>query len=513
MARVVVIGAGMAGLAVSARMAKRGHDVTVLEQATTIGGKLGRYSRDGFVFDTGPSLLTLPAVYRDTFRKSGRPLERELDLVPVDPAFHYRFADGAEVRLPNASRAGVKRALDAAFGNDAGTEWAALLARAGAIWDVTRGPFLESPLEGPRTLARLARNLDDVRTVAPWRTLRGIGRQYLRDEHLRQMLDRYATYSGSDPRRAPGVLSTIPYVEQTFGAWHVPGGLRHLGEALARRVEMRGATVRTGTRVAEVLTEGGRASGVRLADGETVPCDVVVANCDASTLYTHLLPQSRDTRAVIRSIRRAGLSFSGFVLLLAVRGRTSGMAHHTVLFPQDYDAEFDSIFGTRLRPARPAHDPTVYICNPDDDAMRPPGHESWFVLINAPRHRDPAGSDRQPGTIDWTAPGVAEQYAERVLDVMAQRGLDVRDRLLWRVVRTPADLATETGAPGGAIYGTSSNSQRAAFLRPANRSPIPGLYLVGGSSHPGGGLPLVGLSAEIVADLVGDAPRASVSTA
>jgi phytoene desaturase len=495
----------MGGLAVSARLAKRGHDVTVLERAPTIGGKLGRYERDGFVFDTGPSLLTIPAVYRDTFRKSGRPLERELELVPVDPAFDYRFADGAQVRLPNASRAGTKRALDEAFGAGAGDQWAALLTRAGEIWDVTRGPFLESPLEGPRTLVRLARNASHVRTVAPWHTLRSIGNQYLRDPHLQTMLDRYATYSGSDPRRAPGVLSTIPYVEQTFGAWHVPGGLRNLGEALARRVEFRGATIRTNAEVSAVLTESGRASGVRLADGETVPADVVVANCDATTLYGRLLPDGKASRDVRASIDKAGLSFSGFVLLLAVRGRTPGMTHHTVLFPADYDDEFDSLFGTSRRPARPIPDPAIYICNPDDPQMRPQDGESWFVLVNAPRQRDPAGPDDQPGTVDWTHAGVAEQYADHVLDVLAARGLDVRDRLLWRVVRTPADLEAETGAPGGAIYGTSSNSQRAAFLRPANQSPIPGLFLVGGSSHPGGGLPLVGLSAQIVADLVGDA--------
>jgi phytoene desaturase len=509
MARVAVIGAGMAGLAVSARLAKRKHDVTVLEASSTIGGKLGRYSRDGFVFDTGPSLLTIPAVYRDTFRKSGRPLERELDLVPVDPAFHYRFADGSDLRLPNASRARAKRALDDAFGDDAGAQWFALLERAGQIWDVTRGPFLESPLEGRRTLARLARNVDHVRIVAPWQTLRGMGRQYLRDPRLTQMLDRYATYSGSDPRKAPGVLSTIPYVEQTFGAWHVPGGLRNLGEALARRVEFRGATIRTGAEVTQVLVEDGRACGVRLADGETVTADVVIANCDASTLYGGLLAGDRATErsaaSVMRSIDKAGLSFSGFVLLLAVRGRTPGMEHHTVLFPADYDDEFDSVFGTARRAARPAPDPAIYICNPDDPQMHPDGHESWFVLVNAPRQRDLAGPDDQPGTIEWTAPGVADTYADHVLAVMAKRGLDVRDRLLWRVVRTPADLARETGAPGGAIYGTSSNSQRAAFLRPANQSPIPGLYLVGGSSHPGGGLPLVGLSAEIVSDLIGDA--------
>jgi phytoene desaturase len=504
MARVVVIGAGVAGLAVSARLAKRGHQVSVLEKEDVVGGKLGRYFRDGFAFDTGPSLLTLPAVYRDTFRKSGRPLERELELVPVDPAFHYRFADGAEVMLPNASRAGTRRALDAAFGAGAGGQWAALLERAGRIWEITRGPFLESPIEGSRTLARLARNLDHVRTVAPWQTLRGIGRHYLHDPHLRAMLDRYATYSGSDPRRAPGVLSTIPYVEQTFGAWHVPGGLRRLGEALAARVQLRGASIRTGATVAQVLLDNGAAAGVRLLDGEVVRADVVVANCDAALLYGRLVRHPAAGQ-VMAAIGKAGLSFSGFSLLLAVRGRTPGMAHHTVLFPADYDDEFDSLFGTSRRPAQPVPDPAVYICNPDDTAMRPADGEAWFVLVNAPRQRDPSGPAHQPGAIDWTSAGVAEHYADLVLQVMARRGLDVRDRLLWRVVRTPADLERETGSPGGAIYGTSSNGQRAAFLRPANRSPIPGLFLVGGSAHPGGGLPLVGLSAQITADLIGDA--------
>jgi phytoene desaturase len=504
MARVVVIGAGVGGLSVTARLAKLGHQVTVLEQADTVGGKLGTYARDGFVFDTGPSLLTLPAVYRDTFRKSGRPLEQELDLVPVEPAFGYRFADGSTVSLPNASRLGTRRALDDALGGDAGAQWESLIDRAGAMWEVTRRPFLESPLEGPRTLVRLARNVDHVRTVAPWTTLRTLGRQYLRDPRLQVMLDRYATYSGSDPRRAPGVLATIPYVEQTFGAWHVPGGLRGLGEALHRRVLLRRATVRTGAEVVQVVLDGGRAAGVRLADGEVVPADVVVANCDASLLYERMLPRSVGA-PVLRAIDRAGLSFSGFVLLLALRGTTPGMGHHTVLFPGDYDDEFDSLVGTSRRPARPVPDPAVYVCNPDDPLMRPHGHEAWFVLVNAPRQRDPDGPERQPGTVDWTTPGEADGYADRVLEVMAARGYDVRDRLLWRVVRTPADLARETGAPGGAIYGTSSNGRRAAFLRPANASPVPGLFLVGGSSHPGGGLPLVGLSATIVAELVGKA--------
>ena len=167
-----------------------------------------------------------------------------------------------------------------------------------------------------------------------------------------------------------------------------------------------------------------------------------------------------------------------------------------MFFPEKYDQEFDALFGRR--PA-PVPDPTVYVCAPDDPAMRPDDdHTGLFVLVNAPRHVPSGG-------VDWTTEGLAETYADRVLAVLAARGLELRDRLLWREVRTPADLESATRSPGGSIYGTSSNGPRAAFLRPANQTRVPGLFLVGGSAHPGGGLPLVGMSAEIVAGLIGQA--------
>lgn len=515
MSRVVVVGAGLGGLAAAARLARLGHAVTVLEQAPVVGGKLGRFARDGFVFDTGPSLLTLPAVYRDLFLATGGPLEDVLELTPVDPVFRYRFADGTELDMPNVSRTRIAAAWDDAVGGGAGADWTSFTERAGRIWDATRETFLEAPLDGARSLVAQSRRVSDLRTVAPWRSLRGLARQYLRHPHQRTVVDRYATYTGSDPRRAPAALATVPYVEQAFGAWYVPGGLRLLLDAVHERATGCGAAVRTGADVVAVVVDAGRVAGVRLADGELVPADVVVANADASHLYRDLVPPD-EAAASVAALRRTRPSLSGFVLLLALRGRTPGLRHHTVLFPDDYDDEFDSVFGTgahRLAGPRAVPDPTVYVSAPDDPALRPDADsEAWFVLVNAPRHvaagaPDPAASRLlgRPSGIDWTAPGLAASYADRVLEVMAARGLDVRDRVLWREVRTPADLERDTRSAGGSIYGTSSNGARAAFLRPPNRSPVPGLFLVGGSSHPGGGIPLVGLSAAIVADLVGPA--------
>lgn len=480
MSRVVVVGAGVGGLAAACRLAARGHRVTVLEAAEQVGGKLGTYEREGFRFDTGPSLLTMPEVFRDLFAATGG-WPPSLVLERLDPLIRHRFADGTWLDTSDDLTVLTDR-LDAALGVGAGADWRAFLERAGRIWEASRGPFLESPLHGPRTLASLAlRHPGDLATLTPGRTLRALGRRYLRDPRLRVLLDRYATYTGSDPRLAPAALAAIPFIEQQQGGWYVEGGLHRIAEALLQRALDLGVEVRLGTRVSRILDP---ATGVVLADGSEVSADLVVANTDAAHLYGDLVPSRRASRRLARTTP----SLSGFVLLLALRGRSADQAHHTVLFPADYDAELDAVFGSR-----PVDDPTVYVCAPPDGA--PNGHETWFVLVNAPRQ----------GPFDWRAPGVREGYAERVLKVMAERGLDVRDRLLWREVRTPADLEDRTGSVGGAIYGSSSNGARAAFLRPANRSPVPGLFLVGGSSHPGGGLPLVALSARIVSELVGPA--------
>jgi phytoene dehydrogenase-like protein len=210
----------------------------------------------------------------------------------------------------------------------------------------------------------------------------------------------------------------------------------------------------------------------------------VVANADAQHVYRDLLPTPRRLAAPHQR------SLAGFVLLMGVRGRTPGLAHHNVFFPADYDAEFDAVFGTPTRRPRPVDDPTVFVTVPDDPAVRPDGHEAWFVLVNA----------ASQSTVDWTVPGRADRYADRVLEVLAARGTDVRERVAFREVRTPADLMRTANAPGGTIYGTAGG-----LLRPANRGPAPGVFLVGGSVHPGGGLPMVLLSARHVAELVGPA--------
>ncbi|MGI5237152.1 phytoene desaturase family protein [Dactylosporangium sp. CA-139066] len=485
MATVIVIGAGVGGLAAAARLAAAGHRVTVFEQAATVGGKLGRHERETdagtFRFDTGPSLFTLPQVAAELFASTGvrHPEQAPLDLVPLNPIVRHHFPDGST--LDSTAGEAFAERIAAAFGAEAAADWRRLWRRAGRVWAASWRHVLTAPVDSPLRMAGLAWRLGDLAAIAPGRSLRALGRTHLRDPRLRMLLDRYATYTGADPRRAPAALLAIPYAELEFGGWYLRGGLGTLADALLARCEALGVRVHTGAPVRSIAVSGSRAAGVVLADGARVPADVVVANADALHVYRDLLPSPRRAR------RLSARSLGGFVLLLGVRGRTAGLAHHTVFFPRDYDAEFDAVFGTAPSPVA---DPAVFVTVADDPLVRPPGHEAWFVLVNA----------APQGAVDWRS--AAPAYADRVLEVLAARGHDVRDRLLFRDVLTPADLETATRSPGGAIYGTASHGL-GGLLRPPNRAPLPGLFLVGGSVHPGGGLPLVMLSAKIVADLIG----------
>ena len=507
MARIVVVGAGVGGLAAAARLAAAGHVVTVCEQASRVGGKLGWYSREGFSFDTGPSLLTMPEVFEELFTATGGPLADSVELRRLDPIATYRFADGSGF----AARAGdddFRAELDDALYSGAGAEWARFDTHAARVWEITRDTFLSGPMSARRLLRLAGTHPGEIGAVTAGRTLRGLAARHLTDSRLRMFAERYATYTGSDPRRAPAALAVIAHIERRYGGWYVPGGLHRLGEAIARRARERRAEIRLDTPVMTISRRpGGRVDGVVLADGGRLPADVVIANADAATVHGGLLAGSAGGAGGPRTAR-ATPSLSGFVLLLALDQAAPGSGrplppggappagHHTVLFPAGYDAEFDAVFHGRL-----PTDPTVYVSAPDDPALAPPGCAAWFVLVNAPPH---APSPARHG-VDWDRPGLAASFAAKVLDLMAARGVDVRDRLRWCEVITPADLERRTGAPGGSIYGSSSNGARAAFLRPANQTAVPGLFLVGGSTHPGGGLPLVALSARIVADLVGPA--------
>ena len=490
--RVAVIGAGMGGMCTAARLAKAGYEVTVFESSDRHGGKCRTEWIGNYAFDTGPSLLTLPAVYRDFFQRTGDVMGRVVELQPVSPSFDYRFADGSAVRFANLSRKETLAAIDKSFGDSAAQQWDQIMRQAEAMWDVSREPFIESELRSVLSLLKRPTLLRDLRTIAPWKSLRDLK---VKDQRLRKILNRYATYSGSDPRVAPAVLASIAFVEEAFGAWHIKGGVGKLADAVYQRSLDRGVKFEFNTSVTQINHDGKATTGISLADGRVLGYSIVVANADATAVYNKLITgKVKKLRRERANLAKADPSLAGFSLLLGLRPgeNPTGLSHHNIFFPNDYDAEFADIFDRK----QPVQDPTIYLCAPQDESMvKHSGHEAWFVLINAPRH------DLKDG-FNWSDADFNHRYAMQIIDSLESRGISIRDRLEVLEIRTPADLERTVSAPGGAIYGTASNGARSAFMRAKNRSPLKGLYCVGGSAHPGGGLPLVGLSAEIVAQAI-----------
>jgi phytoene desaturase len=483
MARAVVVGGGVGGLAAAIRLRGNGHDVVLLERNDELGGKLAVRERDGFTFETGPSLLTLPFVFDDLLATAGTTLADETELARLDPQCSYRFTDGTSF-VTHDEREATADALDA-FRKGAGGWYLGLMDHGDRIWDVSWRTFFAGAMGSPIGLMRRMQSPMDLHRIDALRTLDRLGVEaFGTDLRLRQWLGRYATYSGSSPYLAPATLACIPAIESRYGCWYVRGGLGALRDALVRVASRVGVELRTGADVERIVSTAGAVRGVMLADGTPEPASIVVSDVDAHHLYRDLVRHPK----ALRRTEKAPRSTSGFVMLIGVDGKTPGLAHHNIGFSGDYPHEF-----AQLTSGHTADDPTVYVCCSavTDPSQAPPDAENWFVLVNAPSS-DTARWDR----------ATTQRYTHVVLDALGRHGWEVRGRSRFIETITPLDLEKRFRTAGGAIYGSSSDGRQAAFLRPGNRGPHRGLYLVGGSSHPGGGLPLVAHSAAIVADMV-----------
>ena len=496
---VLVVGAGVGGLVTAIDLAARGVPVTVVEKAPLVGGKMREVALAGRAIDCGPTVFTMRWVFDELFSAADAHLDDYLRLTPLAILARHSWDQTGHFDL----YADQRRSADA-VGRLAGAAEAkrflAFCAEAKAIYQTLQRPFLAATRPNPIGLARrigLSRPAA-LLGIRPFESLWGALGSHFHDPRLRQLFGRYATYNGSSPFLAPATLMLIAHVEQE-GVWAVEGGMQRLAEALERLARERGVTFRLGASVSDILVEGGRASAVLLSNGERLAAAEIVLNADAAALAGTTFGAA--VAGTVPPIPLASRSLSAVTWALQAQCDGVGLARHTVFFSRDYRAEFDELMQRRRLPS----EPTVYICAQDrlgDEATQAEGDQRLFLLINAPSVGDATRySDKEIAACE-----------SRVMNQLSRCGLSLRRQQSQMTVTQPADFHQMFPATGGALYGRASHGWRASFQRPGARTRIAGLYLAGGSTHPGAGVPMAALSGRLAAQqLIADRDSTSRS--
>jgi 1-hydroxycarotenoid 3,4-desaturase len=489
--RVIVVGAGVGGLVTALALAARGVDVLVLERAAQAGGKLRQVCVGGAWMDAGPTVFTMRWVFDELLAEAGLRLEDHLALTPLDVLARHAWCDGSRLDL----FADIERSA-AAIGQLCGLAemqgYRRFCAHAAHVFNTLEGPFLRGTKPSPLSLmARVGlHSLGDLSRIAPFETLWKELGSYFKDQRLRQLFGRYATYCGSSPYLATATLMLVAHVEQQ-GVWLVDGGMQQVAAMLAGLAQRMGTRIRCDAHVAELVAKGGRIAGVRLADGECIEADAIVFNGDAGALASGLL--GAEAAGAHRAKSMPARSLSALTFNLRARAEGFPLARHTVFFSRDYAAEFEAIF----RHGRLPTQPTVYVCAQDrgaGDAATPSGPERLLCIVNAP----PTGDTRT-----FTSEEV-DRCQTQTFQLLTHCGLQLTHAPEQALVTTPNDFARMFPGTGGALYGPASHGWMASFSRPGARSRLPGLYLAGGSTHPGPGVPMAALSGRLAASSVLD---------
>ncbi len=490
---VGVLGGGLGGLAAACTLAARGHEVILFERNEWLGGKAAVLERDGFRFDMGPTILTLPSVLERIFGEAGRSLVTSLDLVRLDPQWRSFFVDGSVLDL-YADPTRMQAELNAyAPGSKVAGDYLRFSEHAARLHKVSRRFFFWRPIDSIRDMFD-ARNSFDLSTLAdvlalkPGRTMSQLVRGFVRDARVAQMLDHFTQYVGSSPEQSPAVLGGIAHMQTHDGVWYPRGGTAAVPQALGNLAAELGVDVRLGVGIRRILSRQGRVSGVETENGEQVELAAIVSNADSVRTHRELI--GGPPAAAFARRRRYEPACSGVVLYLGLSRRYDHLAHHNFVFAADPHEEFRSIY----RRGEPADDPTCYVCAPaiTDPSVAPDGGEALYVLVHTPYLRPHH---------DWAR--MFPAYRRRILDKLAtSAGLkDLESRIVFEEKLTPQDIHDRYGVLNGAIYGLASHGRWLGAFKPGNRSrDLPGLYLAGGSAHPGPGMPMVLMSGWIAAD-------------
>lgn len=492
MKKVIIIGAGLGGLAAACRLAKSGFSVTVLEKNESVGGKVNSVEASGYKFDTGASLITLPQIFEELFEFCGKRFEDYLTFEKLDPICRYFWSDGtvfdASQNLEKTEEQIAKIAPE-----DVGN-FRKYTADARAKYEIAWRTFLSKSLnELPELLT--AKNIPDLLKISSLKTLDKHNAKFFKSEKMRQLFNRFATYNGSSPYKVPATFALIPFVEFGFGAWYARGGIYEIPKALEKLASELGVEFLFDADVEKILIKNKKAIGVKLKneldDEDFLFADIVISNADAVITYRELIEEKDRKSFPDKKLEKREPSSSGFVLLLGAKKKFPQLAHHNIFFSDDYKTEFRHIFDVRI----PTPHPTIYISasSVTDETQAPKDSENLFVLVNVPFMR---------WQVNWQFE--AEPYRDVVVGKLEKFGLENLSKSIeFENIITPEDFEYKYRANKGSIYGVSSNGILSAFRRIPNKSKdIENLYFTGGATHPGGGMPLVLLSGKMAADLI-----------
>ncbi len=484
--KIAIVGSGLGGLSAAISLASNGYDVEVFEKNTRPGGKMNFHQSDSYYFDTGPSLLTMPFVINELFNSAGEELTDHLKIIRIDTSSRNFFSDGVfidsssevEKFANNISKLSTRDALNL----DKYLEYSR------KIYESTAHIFLFEPFHEIKKLRKEGKipSLATLFKIDALRTVHKANSSFFSHRDIVKIFDRFATYNGSNPYRAPATLNIIPYVEYIIGSYYVMGGMYKLADRLYNLALNLGVGFKFDCPVENIIIKNNVALGLKSRNGENF-YDFIISNADVVETYNHLIKGFERTRQRLNQLEP---SMSGFIFLWGINGLHQGMEHHNVFFADDYRKEFEEVFLEKMIPG----DPTVYISISSKRELKhaPSGCENWFVLVNTPYLNE---------NINWAAS--VDFLREKVLNKLKKYGFDIESKIEYEKVFTPHDLYKMYGSNKGSIYGISSNSKMTAFKRPANRSrEIKNLYFASGSVHPGGGIPLAILSGKHCANLI-----------
>lgn len=486
MTKAVVIGSGIGGIAAAIRLAVKGYDVTVLEAHDTPGGKLNELRMNGYRFDMGPSLFTLPEEVDALFTIAGEQVKDHFAYAPLEVITRYFYPDGSTITAwQDVSR--LAQEIEEKTADDAQT-FKAFLEYSKQIYELTKDTFLFRSLHKVSTFTtpEVRKALSQIHKLDLWRTMHQANAAHFKDPRLVQLFDRYATYNGSNPYQAPATLNVIPHLEHQIGAFFPAKGMYDITRSLVALAERQGVTFKYQSPATKVIQERGRVKGVMVKD-RMMPASVVVSDVDITHFYRHLLPEIKVPGRYFNQPR----SSSALIFYWGMDRTFPELDLHNIFFTRDYHREFEAIFTEKGFNA----DPTIYVFIsskqiPDD---APKGGENWFVMINMPHNTGQ----------DWDQL-IAQERRVVQQKLSARLKVPIAKHITCEHILDPRGIEQRTGSHLGALYGNSSNSRFAAFLRHPNFSrKVKGLYFTGGSVHPGGGIPLCLASARIVDQLIG----------